>query len=207
MITNRHVLVEEPKYMPNIVRLRLHTNASDLRQNRDYDIKIYDRAGRKLWQEAAEPADIVAIPLDKLELSKQGFVFISFASNNFLPADLMLEIGEDVMVMGYPLGQYYDELYNLPIIRHGTVASQYPVRYNNNPYFLVDATLHEGTSGSPVMTKSKDSWKKKDGTSANLGSQFYLIGINARTFERPKGEQPLGLNATIYTSLIEGMTR
>ena len=56
--------------------------------------------------------------------------------------------------MRYPLGQYYDDVFNLQVVRNGTVASAYPMRFRGQPYFLIDARLHEGTSGSPVNSSS-----------------------------------------------------
>jgi hypothetical protein len=93
----------------------------------------------------------------------------------------VLQIGEDVLIMGYPLGKYYDEAYNLPIVRNGIVASAYPVPYKNNPYFLVEARLHKGTSGAPIVTKFKNIWKTIDGKTITNGFAFYLLGVKAES--------------------------
>ena len=60
-------------------------------------------------------------------------------------------------MMGYPLGQYYDKENNLPVMR--MVWSQVCIQFlSRQPLFLVDARLHKGTSGSPVLTKEKSTW-------------------------------------------------
>jgi hypothetical protein len=42
LITNRHVIKDEQNsYIPNIVRLSLHANPDNLRENHDYDISLY----------------------------------------------------------------------------------------------------------------------------------------------------------------------
>lgn len=41
LITNRHVVInEDEKYFPNIMRIRIHTDSSDLRHNEYYDIPL-----------------------------------------------------------------------------------------------------------------------------------------------------------------------
>jgi hypothetical protein len=207
LITNRHVIIDEEKgKIPNIVRIQLHTNPNDLRVNRDYDIPLY-KVAKKLWREPNPFADVVAIPLDVKDIQGQGFVLKSFSDVNLLPADLRLEIGEDILIMGYPLGQYYDEIYNLPVLRNGMVASAYTVPYKGQPYFLTDARLHKGTSGSPVMTKSKRDWRKAEGGSIVGSYQFFLIGVNSSTWVLPKEEEPLGLNKAFFASIIQDITR
>ena len=105
--------------------------------------------------------------------------------------------------MGYPLGQYYDKENNLPVMRNGMVASVYPVPFRGNPYFLVDARLHKGTSGSPVLTKEKSTWIGANGDTVFGGASIYLLGVNSSTFPLPKDIEPLGLNAVIFASIVD----
>lgn len=99
---------------------------------------------------------------------QQQFIATLFASNNLLPTNIKLHVAEDVFIMGYPLGTY-DEIHNLPIIRNGTISSAYPIHFNENPYFLVDANLQEGTSGGAVITKFKYIRPTTNGSSIFLG--------------------------------------
>ena len=104
------------------------------------------------------------------------------------------------------MGLYYDDVNNLPVVRNGIVASAYPVAYKGQPYFLIDATLHKGTSRSPVMTKFKRDWRTKAGSI--MGDfQFFLLGINSSTAKLIDGEAPIGLNAAIFASIIQDITR
>ena len=205
LITNRHVIIDEcKKYLPNVVRLSLHNDPKDLRKNGTYDIPLYDVA-EPLWIQQPTPpiADIVAIPFDLQDMKKKGFFIKSFSRANLLPDNIQLEIGEDIMVMGYPLGKYYDSVYNLPIIRSGIIASAYPVPYQGQPHFLIDARLHPGTSGSPVMTKSKNIWRDKQGNTNIGGSQFFLLGVNSSTWQ-VEGD-PLGLNTAVFASIMDSL--
>lgn len=114
LITSRHVIIEEAKgYFPNMIRMTIHTNMSNLRQNDNFDIHLYDVI-TKLWREPTLPtADIVAIPLvSRNSLDQTRFLIKAFSPTNLLPVDIQLRIGEDVLIMGYPLGEYYDSVYN-----------------------------------------------------------------------------------------------
>jgi len=205
LITNRHVIIKEDEsYFPNALRMPLHTNPANLRQNADFDIHLYN-GSKRLWREPSiSSADVIAIPLvGKNFINTQDFLIKSFSPVNFLPPNIQLQIGEDVLVMGYPLGEYYDSINNLPIVRNGIISSPYPVPFRGNPYFLVDARLHPGTSGSPVTTKFKNTWLTEDSLDISSGFSFYLLGINASTFPLPSGEEPLGLNAVHFATIID----
>jgi Trypsin-like peptidase domain len=208
LVTNRHVVVDEGKnYHPNAIILRLHTNQNDLRQNIEYNIHLH-RGIRSIWRNPNSiAADVVAIKIDIDDFNRQGIICKSFASNNLLPNDIQLNVAEDVFVMGYPLG-IYDEVHNLPLTRGGTISSPYPIPWNGNPYFLIDANLEEGTSGSPVITKFKASWRLRDGSKFHSGLAMFLLGINSSTFpEREVQKSPLGLNAVYFARIIDQMTR
>jgi hypothetical protein len=111
-----------------------------------------------------------------------------------------------VFVMGYPLG-IYDEVYNLPIVRGGNIASPYPIPWNGRPYFLVDSNLEKGTSGSPVMTTFKETWRLRNGGQFNTGLAMFLLGVNSSTFPRRKNQRkPVELNAVYFSRLIDEIT-
>jgi S1-C subfamily serine protease len=153
LVTNRHVVCDR-NYLPNVITITLHSDENDMTQNKEYLIHLYNKI-TPIWRSSDHPeVDVVAIPIDRKDFASLDIKYISFASNNLLPKDLQLEVGEDVFIMGYPLG-IYDEVHNLPVIRGGTISSAYPILWNRRPYFLVDANLEEGTSGSPVLTKFK----------------------------------------------------
>jgi hypothetical protein len=107
---------------------------------------------------------------------QENFIIRSFNSLNLVPSNIVPQIGEDVHIMGYPLGKYYDEAFNLPIVRNWLVASVYPVPYKNNPYFLVESTLHKGTGGAPIVMKFKNICKTIDGKTITNGFAFLSFG-------------------------------
>lgn len=181
---------------------------TDVTENEDYDIPLYDYdSGKKLWREPIQRgADMVAIPIDVSDLSVNGMHAVSFASNNLLPSEIQLPLNDDVFVLGYPL-DIFDRLHNLQSAIGGTLASPYPLPWNGNPYFLVNASLDKGTSGSPVITKFKNSWKLTNGRQWNTGYSIFLLGINSSTFPAREGDVPKQMNAAYFATDIEYMTR
>ncbi len=207
LITNRHVLIDEDDdHFPDELVLRLHTTPKDIRQNADISLPLY-RGKTPRWKEhpAGADVDVVALPLDKASIAGRFFVR-AFGTTNHIPADVDIAIGEDVQVIGYPLG-FHDDLHNLPLVRNATIASVYPVPFRGHPFVLIDARLHSGTSGSPVLTKPTNILRKTDGSTAMLsGSVTYLLGVHSASLDiigrDPDRDEPLGLNVAWFAALI-----
>jgi hypothetical protein len=163
---------------------------------------------------------VVAIPIDK-DFAPDACL-TTFADSHFFPKEYKLSLGQDVLILGYPLGFWHDHTNNLPVIRDGMVASAYPVPYNRNPYFLVTSRLHEGTSGAPVITRPPTRLFKNDRIEQKenirwgrteekkkrhkLRNQRFLLGINAATFPFPKGKQKSDMNAVYFSEIIKEIT-
>ena len=75
------------------------------------------------------------------------------------------------------------------------------IPWNGNPYFLVNALLDKGTSGSPVITKFKSSWRLRNEKQLETGFGIFLLGINSSTFPTREDEEPKQLNATYFASV------
>lgn len=211
LITNRHVVIdEEDDYHPDELILRLHTNPRNLQENAPYKISLYDDA-IPVWYEhpRGEDVDLIAIWLDVG--IKSRFTIKPFTMNDFAPSSIEFPVGQDLLVMGYPKG-YHDQFNNLPLVRNALISSAYGVNFDRNPYFLIDSHLHEGMSGSPVITAPSSTFQG-DGYTAMYGEVFkFLIGVNSATVDvakteengesRDKYEDPLGLNTVWYARLI-----
>ena len=208
LVTNRHVVRDEEKGVePDSLRLRLHMDASDVRKNGHYVVPFYSTTGEPLWKQhhPSSKIDIALVPLDREELT-ETFVIKAFTSDSFLPETYVLDPGEDVFVMGYPRG-FHDEKANLPVFRNAMIASVYGVHFRGMPCFLTDANLHPGTSGSPVITKPKNTWRDKDGAVHMVtGVPHYLLGVHSGTYGITLEDgtaDPLGLGVAWYSNLIE----
>jgi S1-C subfamily serine protease len=196
LVTNRHVVVKEKElFFPDRLRLRLHADPSDLRSSKDIDVPLYgDKSKRwKLWKEIDASVDLVAIEITTKEF--HSLYIKPLSSDNLVPPGTKIGLAEPLVILGYPAG-FFDETHNLPVARQGAVASAYPVPFRGESFFLVDAILHPGMSGSPVFTRP---WN----TSITLGADTvfgrppYLIGINSGYYGN------LNLNSVWFAALIK----
>lgn len=205
LATNQHVFMDAKKNLfPDHFRLKLHTDLHDVSKNQDFDIPLY-LDGKPLWKTHPKfpEADVALIEISQKEIQGR-FQIKAWSKQAFLPESYRLEPGEDVFIMGYPLS-FYDTANNLPIFRNAMIASVYRVYFQNHPYFLTDANLHPGTSGSPVITKPKNVWiDDKGNTDMVTGTVYYLVGVHSGVIDTSAthGER-IGLGAAWYSELLE----
>jgi S1-C subfamily serine protease len=205
-VTNVHV-VRGDKVAPDVLRLRLHTDAADATKNDDYDIPLFDAAKAPVWKTdpQSSEADVAAIQLDKSKLS-QKFVLKAWSAANFLPKKYTMQPGEDVFIIGFPLG-VSDFPHNLAVLRGGMVASAYGVNFQDKPLFLTDINLPPGTSGSPVVSKPKSTWLNEENgsTELNAGLTYYFLGVHSGTLnvKNPQDGMPIGLGAAWYADVVQ----
>lgn len=229
-VTNRHVVLEEKEgFKPEALRVRLHTGQEDLTKNVDRTIPLYQN-GRQLWHVHRNypriPIDIAVIEFDRKLL--QGTFIKTLNEKNLYAKERSSFIpGEDIIVLGFPRG-LSDTTHNLGLMRNALIASPYGINFTGQPMFLVDANLHPGMSGSPVMTKPRTIIPTKTGfavsqvpVSSFLGifsaTLSAIIPMKEKTTEQRKGdtkeeklqeetkvqEEALGLGAVWYAELIE----
>jgi len=224
-ITNRHVIVDiDRDHHPDKLSLNLHIDEEDLSQNRVFKIPLYDDKDL-LWLEHPqnydgkinknELIDLVALQLRRRDIN--DYIIKPFRSDkdllpeteDFLSSGVKGFIGgysiwERLLVIGYPEG-IYDSANNLPIIRSATVASAIGVPFNRKPKFIIDAQLHEGTSGSPVLVKPYfyyDEYGYNNSNFPDNGKEgnTYLLGIHSGEYDQ---RYPyLGLHNVWFARLI-----
>ena len=140
--------------------------------------------------------DLVAVPINDPHVLSNHFL-VTFSSQDILDTDEEVPVGQDVLILGYPLG-FHDTLNNLPIVRRATIASSYAHPFKGEPYFLTDSRLHRGMSGSPVLFYPK--------ASGNRNAGWRLLGIHTAALDvsdrDPVQDERLALNTTWYASLI-----
>ncbi|MCH7621226.1 MAG: trypsin-like peptidase domain-containing protein [Chloroflexi bacterium] len=216
LITNRHVLVDESKaHYPDHVRLRLH-GRNNLTEVVQVEIPLVTNGSRR-WIEHQQPGvDVAAVPLPTTRLKEAGTI-LSFGAADLVPGDVVLGWAQDVVVVGYPLG-FYDDVFNLPIMRRATVASAYGVPFRGEPRFLIDAQLHEGTSESPVVSAPQTMIQRGSNMTLSTRPTSFLLGVHSASLslvmQSREGDgagdpqeqlEPLGLSVVWYARLIEEM--
>ncbi|MCX6673495.1 MAG: serine protease [Methanothrix sp.] len=201
-ITNRHVVCDANN-SPEQLRLRLHVDKNDLTKNRTFSLSLYDKDEPK-WLEHprfGKDVDIVALPIDKEEISKY---YIQSFNIHDLNTNRYLELGEELLVVGYPEG-VHDNLHNAPIARGATIATLYNQPFRGRQGFLIDSRLHNGTSGSPVLTKPTTFIRNINGRAELIHDRIksfkkYLIGVHSEKFDERYPE--LDLSFVWFASLI-----
>jgi hypothetical protein len=203
LVTNRHVVRQDDPargehIFPDKLTLLLHTNPQDHTQNTNFDVPLY-RDKKSLWRE--KPGiDLAAIELPVTDMHR--FKFISMDQKFLPPDDVLLGAGDEVLIVGYPFG-FSDTLHNYPVVRTGMVASAYPLPFGGQSFFLVDARLHPGTSGSPVLTAPTGMLKTETATRI-ADFHLYFLGVNSGEEVFPGGSS--GLNAIWYSSEVQALT-
>ena len=195
LITNKHVAIDEVRsILPSHFRILIHDDERSLRSVREVEIPLYDDSMKPLWFEHPHIKDVDIIALKISDLFESGDQFQSWSKDDFPSTSQILAFGSRISIIGYPLS-FYDKVHNLPIALSGSVASPYGVAFMNNPYFLIHANLHEGTSGSPVIIP-------RAAVRPKLSTVIHtLLGIHSGGF-RMNGLE-LGLGVVWYPELIE----
>ena len=205
VVTNLHVLLKEDEdWKANKISIRVHDDPSYLSENFDLELPLYKEA-KQLWKELDPQVDLAAVEIDPWMIKSGKVIMKVFSKQDLPPDDLILGIGDDLLILGYPLG-LYDHKLNLPIVRSASIASVYPSPFNGNPFFLVDARVFQGNSGSPVITKPTRLLVKESGNELVVGKVSFLVGVLSHTWPIYEGKEHLGLNAVWFSSLVEKLT-
>lgn len=187
----------------------------DLTRQEEYELNLYNN-GSPIWlehpdnqfSEEDDKVDIAVIPLNKEDILRR-FLICRFDINSFKPAKIPVIYGESLMVLGFPLGRS-DELNNLPIVRSATMATAFAAYYDGNPVFLIDSRLHEGTSGSPVLTNPSTpkffggAWNLPKPSKGQIIPMPFLLGIVSSylTVMSESTKEYIGLSRIFQATLI-----
>lgn len=205
LITARHV-VDNPSagHHPDSLQISLHVDSKDLHHINELSIPLY-LDGVSQWFEChyCENVDIVAVAINDPHVLS-SHVIHPFRREDVLDKETIIPMGQDALILGFPLG-FHDTLNHLPIVRKATIASSFAHPFKGQPYFITDARLHRGMSGSPVIAKVMS-----DVNSGNSDrNEWRLLGIHTSSLDvsdrDPLQDERLALNSAWYASLIPEM--
>lgn len=212
-ITCWHVVTGSGARRPNTIKLNLHTDLADMESTKTVSIGLRSALGCRLWKEHPHyrgNADVAAIPVSRDLLD--GCEVVPLSKNDLVPSETTLDLGQDLVVVGFPARLLSDLAQNLPTALNASLASPHMVPFDGKPHVVVSAKLHPGMSGSPVLTKPIFNAGQTDGTlAASPGGAMYLVGIHsAEAFAGPDNDldksKPLNLNRCWFASLLDDMT-
>lgn len=203
LITSRHVLFDAATgHAPDRIEIEVHTDAQDLTRIGTLSALLY-RQGKAEWiqaQDSGGPVDVAALALEPSAMP-DGALVRAFTAADLPEPSFGVEVGDRLVIPGFPLG-FFDTLHHLPVVRQASVASAYGVRFQGAGYFLTDARMHRGCSGSPVLAIARD-W-------GATGQRWRLLGIHASRMDMANRDsqldETLGLNCAWYADVLMVLT-
>lgn len=205
LVTNKHVLNEEPNKRESARHLKLFVNierndGTIVGQSFE-KVSLLDVNGKRLWREHENPdVDVLAVDISWLLNSQPKLHKALIHYSDFITPALMktqdVTIADEVLLIGYPSGLAHAST-NFPLVRQGLIATRIGEKINIEvndsagkktmveiPAFLIDATVIPGSSGSPVILKPVQGLtiKGNSGEAKVLPSKNpYLLGIVSAT--------------------------
>jgi S1-C subfamily serine protease len=173
LVTNRHVLAGHTQ-----ITMRLNPETANDRV-RELPINLKDERGMDQWFSHPDPnIDVSVIHLNGPYLREQHLQSTFFANDRNAAdkaklKDIGFSIGDEVFVLGFPMGIYGTAQRNYVIARRGGIARINDMLESTSPVFLIDAFVFPGNSGGPVV--SVPSINFIQGTKAQERS--YIIGM------------------------------
>ncbi len=203
LVTSRHVLFDAPtRHEPDRIEIEFHTDARDLKQTATLSILLH-RDGLTVWRQACDSGgdvDVAVLELDRAAMPTHCIVR-AFGPQHLAGGFDQFGVGDRLAIPAFPLG-FFDTVHHLPVVRHASIASCYGVRFQGLGYFLTDARMHRGCSGSPVLARTE---------SVTTGHpQWCLLGVHSSRMDMVARDltldESLGLNCAWYADVLSTLT-
>jgi hypothetical protein len=203
LVTSRHVLFDAPSgHAPDRIEINLHTDASDLTQLATLSILLH-LDGLTQWRQARDSGgevDVATLEIDR-DAMPAGCVVRAFGPQHLAVGYDLFGLGDRLVIPGFPLG-FFDTVHHLPVVRQASVASCYGVRFQGLGYFLTDARMHRGCSGSPVLARMEAGGAGRP--------RWCLLGVHSSRMDMATRDlaldESLGLNCAWYADVLMTLT-
>jgi len=203
LITSRHVLLDTPTgHTPDRIEIELHTDAQDLTRLTTLSILLH-HDGLAAWRQTRDTGgdvDVAALEIDRPTIPA-GCVVQAFGPQQLVVGFDQFEVGDRLAIPGFPLG-FFDPVHHLPVVRQASVASSYGVRFQGLGYFLTDARMHRGSSGSPVLARVEPATAGRP--------RWCLLGVHSSRMDMATRDatqdESLGLNCAWYADVLMTLT-
>lgn len=188
-ITNRHMVQDENGNKYSSLVIKLHSDSSDLTQLVDVEIPLQPEGDRIPYYQYYENIDIVAIPLEGIDLKNALIKYVS--EDHCPPPYANFEYGTKLNVIGFPLG-FTDPAKYFPILKSTIVSTPPSESFGEYFSFLMDGNLKRGMSGSPVFTELSPIYynSENDRIMAIRGEpKMFFVGIHSASYTKQVGER------------------
>jgi len=201
LVTNYHVIEDSKRVLAELIN-------GDPTQTPFPKEKIKAELDPQLFLEySSKELDIAATPIGPIlnaSIAQGKSIFFrglepAMVAKNKTLSDLAAL--EEILLIGYPSG-LRDEINSTPIIRRGITATPAWNNFQGKPFFLIDAGVFPGSSGSPVLIFNQGSYATKEGIS--FGNRVLLLGVITETIIRTESDSNvyLGLGKAVRAERI-----
>jgi S1-C subfamily serine protease len=203
LVTSRHVLFDAPSgHAPDRIEIEMHTDPSDLTRWSTLSILLH-RDGVAVWHQARDSGgevDVATLELDRGAMPATRVVR-AFGPQHLAARFDLFEVGDRLAIPGFPLG-FFDTVHHLPVVRQASIASYFGVRFQGQGFFLTDARMHRGSSGSPVLARVNPG---REGA-----PRWCLLGVHSSRMDMATRDtaqdESLGLNCAWYADVLMTLT-
>lgn len=203
LVTSRHVLFDAPsRHAPDRIEIEMHTDPRDLTQITRLSILLH-RDGLSVWHQARDSGgeiDVATLEIERSAMPAQAVVRPFGPQHLAVDFDLF-EVGDRLAIPGFPLG-FFDTMHHLPVVRQASVASSFGIRFQGQGFFLTDARMHRGSSGSPVLARMEPTPQRRP--------RWCLLGVHSSRMDMSSRDlvqdESLGLNCAWYADVLLTLT-
>ncbi|WP_397582991.1 serine protease [Sphingorhabdus sp.] len=133
---------------PNLLEVYWNLEGQPVGRKGTTKVSLTDTKGAPLWlvdHDRGSDIDIAILPITPP--SNVELHHINKLGSSHIP----LSIGCDLFILGFPLGI---EGVHLPIWKRGSLASEWQIPKEVQPYWLIDTASRSGMSGAPVIQRT-----------------------------------------------------
>ena len=185
LVTNRHV-IDPDDASPSQARIWFR-DFGNLTETNHYDISLSLGDGSDWFgHPESEEVDLAVIPLnmqlstiDEVRDEDHNTGSLAFTRQHYIHDNITVD--NKVRILGYP-GDFVDRTSLFPVQRNALIASPYGYPFDGDPYFVTDARMHPGTSGSPVLFDTGGMLHTTGDVPKDRLKDMYLLGVHSATF-------------------------
>lgn len=201
LVSNRHVFEHELGITADRIFIRYLPNEGEWTT----EMEAVELAEGDWLTHSSDDADVAVLPVELTELDFGKTGNLAIPREKFISrlTDMILS-GNSAIVVGYPEAGWYSQNKS-PLVRNALISSFFGTKFNDDMCFVTDAKMHDGMSGSPVLTAPSAIIHNVEGDILRFRYEDLedlpgLVGIHSGPVEQ---DNELDLHRVWYTDIIE----